>query len=226
LNYKSVIVLAIGIIAGSAFPAEAQIYAWTDEHGVLTLSDRPKDSGPRAQTVPVGSALVPPKARPFDTLIREHAGQNRIRPELIRAVIQVESAFNPLAVSPKGAMGLMQLMPGTARELGVSDPFNPGENIRGGTAYLRRLLDRYDGDETLALAAYNAGPGAVDRYGQQVPPFKETRSYVDKISGLQGRTRYAPGARIYKVTTIVDGKAVVTYTNTEPAGGTYEEVRR
>ena len=118
-----------------------------------------------------------------------------IRPDLVRAVIQVESAFNPRAVSPKGAMGLMQLMPATAKQFGVIDPFNPAENIRAGVSYLRQLLDRYDHDEQLALAAYNAGPGAVDKYGSKVPPYKETQNYVLKITGIQGNVRHGRPAR-------------------------------
>ena len=122
----------------------------------------------------------------FDPLIRQHASRQGVRADLVRAVIQVESAFNPRAVSPKGAMGLMQLMPATAKEFGVADPFNPAENIRAGVSYLRRLLDRYNDNEQLALAAYNAGPGAVDKYGIKVPPYKETQNYVHKITGIRG----------------------------------------
>ena len=162
----------------------------------------------------------------YEPLIRQHASHHRIRPELVRAVIQVESAFNPRAVSPKGAMGLMQLMPATAKQFGVIDPFNPAENIRAGVSYLRELLDRYDHDEQLALAAYNAGPRAVDKYGSKVPPYKETQNYVLKITNIQGTVRGAPGARIYRVTEIVDGRPVVKYTNTKPESGDFVEVRR
>jgi soluble lytic murein transglycosylase-like protein len=180
----------------------------------------------RAITVPVGSPLIARSNPRFEPLIRQHAGQRGVRPELVRAVIQVESAFNPRAVSPKGAMGLMQLMPATAKQFGVIDPFNPAENIRAGVSYLRQLLDRYDHDEQLALAAYNAGPGAVDRYGSKVPPYKETQNYVLKITGIRGNARSAPGARIFRVTEIIDGRPVIKYTNTKPATGNFVEVRR
>ncbi|RPI50446.1 MAG: DUF4124 domain-containing protein [Acidobacteria bacterium] len=212
-------------LAGAS-PADAQIYSWRDANGVLTLSDRPQNSGARVIAVPVGSPQVGRSNSSFDPLIQQHASRQGVRADLVRAVIQVESAFNPRAVSPKGAMGLMQLMPATAKELGVVDPFNPAENIRAGVTYLRRLLDRYDDNEQLALAAYNAGPGAVDKYGSTVPPYKETQNYVHKITGIRGNQRNGPGVRIYRITEIVEGRPVVKYTNTKPASGDYEEVRR
>lgn len=118
----------------------------------------------------------------LDALIRRLSERYELAPELVRAVIRQESAFDPFAVSVKGAQGLMQLMPGTARRFGVQDVFDPAENVLGGVKYLRHLLDRYDGDTRLALAAYNAGEGAVDRY-QGIPPYAETRDYVQRIAG-------------------------------------------
>lgn len=117
---------------------------------------------------------------PYDYIILEVADRYEIDPALIRAVIMVESSNNPNAVSRSGAKGLMQLMPGTARELGVEDVFDPEHNIEGGTKYLRRMIVRFDGDITLALAAYNAGSRHVLNYGG-VPPFRETRQYVKKV---------------------------------------------
>lgn len=115
----------------------------------------------------------------YTRLIQKAARAARVNPALVSAVVQVESDFNPKVISKKGAMGLMQLMPETARELGVKNPMNPWENLRGGARYLRKMLDRF-GDTHLALAAYNAGPGAVERY-RGVPPFPETRNYVRKV---------------------------------------------
>jgi soluble lytic murein transglycosylase len=120
-----------------------------------------------------------PRRWEYDGLIGLTARQHRVQPALVKAVIAAESNFDPYAVSRKGAQGLMQLMPRTAARLGVEDPFHPTENVRGGTLYLRAMLDRY-GDLTRALAAYNAGPNAVDRWGG-VPPFRETRDYVRRV---------------------------------------------
>jgi hypothetical protein len=116
----------------------------------------------------------------LDRTVQRIARQNQLSPQLIHSVIQVESNYDPYAVSPKGALGLMQLIPSTARRFGVSDVFDPADNIQGGARYLKYLLELYKGDKALALAAYNAGEGAVARYGG-VPPFPETRNYVSQV---------------------------------------------
>ena len=141
-------------------------------------------------TPPGANALLPVSMSGISELIDYYARDRGLSPRLVQAVIQVESAYDPRARSHKGAMGLMQLMPDTARLLRVSDPYDPGQNIRGGTLYLRRQLDRFSGDLTLALAAYNAGPAAVTEYGG-VPPYAETRSYVRKVLSLY--RGHAPG---------------------------------
>lgn len=214
--------------------ADAQIYAWRDANGTLVLSDRSIDSPTAVYKVSGTPSYV--TTRPaedvaddnvYEPLILEHAARQSLRPELVRAVIQVESGFNPRALSPKGAMGLMQLMPATARSLGVNNPWDPAQNIRGGTDYLRRLLDEYDGNEELALAAYNAGSGAVAKYGRRIPPYRETRDYVRKVGAAAGES---PAARkkliIYKTIEILDGRAVPRYSSEKPSSGSFQIVSR
>ena len=137
---------------------------------------------------PVGSVPSPRISEEFEIVIDRTARGQNLDPRLVRAVIQVESAFDPDAVSRKGAQGLMQLMPGTAKELGVRNAFDPAENVRGGSRYLRQMMDLFGGDIELALASYNAGPSAVARYGG-VPPFEETTRYVGKVLDLYRRER-------------------------------------
>lgn len=213
--------LALSVV-GLSRPAQAQIYSWKDTSGILVLSNRPQGGG--TITARAAAPLLMSLGSRYEPLINEHSILQGIRPDLVRAVIQVESAFNPRAISPKGAMGLMQLMPATAARFGVIDPFNPAENIRAGSSYLKQLLDRYGHNEELALAAYNAGPLAVDQHGSQIPPYKETQDYVRRINAIRGTTRGAPGAGIYKSVETVDGRTVVRYSNTKPATGNYEEV--
>ncbi len=221
------LVTAILLTLTATAPVEAQIYSWRDARGNLVLSDRRLDPAARSFDVPGSTVRTTKPKSPYpeiyDVHIERQAAAEGVRPELVRAVIQVESAFNPHARSSKGAKGLMQLMPATASELGVLNAFDPAENIRGGVAYLRRLLDRYDGNEELALAAYNAGPLSVDRHGQQVPPYAETRAYVTKVRRATA-PRPRSGHVVYKIVEMVDGRPIPRYSNARPATGDYEVV--
>jgi hypothetical protein len=135
-----------------------------------------------AGTTSVRPLRAQPAKGPLANLVRRLAPEYQLDPDLVLALIEVESNFNPQARSPKDAQGLMQLIPATALRFGVKDVWDPEDNLRGGMAYLRWLMKRFDGDVTLTLAAYNAGEGAVDRHGG-VPPYSETRAYVSRISG-------------------------------------------
>ncbi len=183
--------------------ARADIYSFTDERGVVHFTNIPgldrryklirREAG---STVPrSGQAWMPSEAdiRRFSGIIDVAARSHGVEPALVHAVITAESAFNPLARSRKGASGLMQLMPDTARRYGVSNIFDPAENIHGGVRYLRDLLAMFNGDMRLALAGYNAGENAVIRAGNKVPPYAETQHYVPKVIDLYHRFRTRPG---------------------------------
>jgi soluble lytic murein transglycosylase-like protein len=231
---KSLGYLGFGVMClGLAAPASAQIYSWRDANGNLVVSNRrqgaaaadlPSYPVAKAEKVRATNYVAAERARAFDDIIGEHSKAHGVRADLVKAVMQVESAFNPFARSPKGALGLMQLMPSIIQQYRVRDPFDPRENVRGGVAYLRHLLDRYENNETLALAAYNAGPGAVDKYGQSVPPYRETRNYVAQINQMSARPIAMRDKTIYKVTETVDGREIVRYTDKKPATGSAQVV--
>jgi soluble lytic murein transglycosylase-like protein len=235
--FRSLLFASVSVVAVlcTASPADAQIYSWRDADGKLVLSDRPRpqDRVKQATYEVHGATTVrattPPlristsRSAPYEDAISEYSRRIGVAADLVRAVIQVESAFNPRAVSEKGAMGLMQLMPATAKDLGVTDPFNPDQNIRGGVTYLKQLLDRYGQKVELALAAYNAGMGNVEKYGGTVPPFKETRNYVSKITNA-APAPYQKINGMYKWVELKDGKPVTKYSNMPPPQGSFTVV--
>jgi soluble lytic murein transglycosylase-like protein len=174
-----------------ATASRADVYGYTDGHGVAHFSNVPADAHYRLLIASPAEARADrrvdkwlQKSATYDSLIEAAALANTLNPSLIRAMIVVESGFNPRAVSKRGAIGLMQLRPETARRYGVSNIYDPGQNIRAGIRYLSDLMTLYGSDTELALAAYNAGEAAVARYGGHIPPYKETREYVPSVLKL------------------------------------------
>lgn len=170
---------AILFVLALSSASRADIYKFVDKDGVAHFTNVPVDSRFEALGWEeeferyIGS---------YEAVIRKMAARYGVESALIKAVIKAESNFDPSAVSRKGAIGLMQLMPGTAADFNVSNPYNPHENIEGGTRYLRYLTKIFDNDTRLIVAAYNAGENAVIRYGRNIPPYKETRDYVKRVT--------------------------------------------
>jgi len=185
----------LAILGLAASAAHADIYAYTDATGTAHFSNIPDD--PRYELIVRSPVPVEPEVTPgpqesaggflrrsneYDASISAAAADAGLPPALVRAVIVVESGFNPRAISRRGAIGLMQLLPATARRYGAFNAFDPDQNIRAGTKYLAELVTRFGSDRLeLVLAAYNAGEGAVERYGRRIPPFRETRAYVPNV---------------------------------------------
>jgi len=173
---RSLLLSAIALAAPNSLkPASFNARSLPDVSGPASLAPR--------VSVSIDSAQVIPPAHAYDGFIREAARKYRLDPALIRSVMRMESSFNPIAVSRSGAVGLMQLMPNVAEALGVDDPWDPLQNIMAGAQLLRELLDSHHGNLALTLASYNAGPAAVASHGGTVPPFRETRNYVKRITG-------------------------------------------
>jgi soluble lytic murein transglycosylase-like protein len=201
---RPVLILCLLLAATVLAPggARADIYKYVDAKGNTYFTDAPLrgskyklewkresrslvDEGrkrlAKANPASAPSRTVTRRRSDVEHLVQQTARRYGLLPELLHAVIRTESAYNHRAVSHAGAEGLMQLMPGTARRYGVRDSFDPEENVRGGAAYLRDLLDMFDQDLRLALAGYNAGEGAVMKYGRRIPPYRETQDYVQKV---------------------------------------------
>jgi soluble lytic murein transglycosylase-like protein len=236
-----VAVLAAGGCFLFASPLRAQITSAVDGHGkrVFVNADSPKPH--HGSTISFASTASPAASRfaasdlseaqagnsanetlggtdgKLDRIVRDAAARHNMDPALVKAVISTESGWNPQAVSRKGAVGLMQLVPGTAQRFGVSNSFDPAQNVEGGTTYLKSLLDRYNGDLNKSLAAYNAGEGAVDRSGG-VPAYRETQRYVQKVQDAYFRPGSGRNSSLWTPPRIpvrkdVDSNGRVVFTN-------------
>lgn len=201
--------------------ASADIYKYVDDNGVECYSDIPVDEtankiyNDKTKTSGATTRVEYEDLTDYHSIILAKADTYDIDPSLIKAVIETESNWDCMAISTKGAMGLMQLMPGTASDMNVRNPFNPEENIEGGTRYLKYLLERFKGDLTLALAAYNAGPNAVEKY-DYVPPYSETRQYVSKVLSLYNGTSpdtSGKGSNRDKIYNVIMEDGSVLFTN-------------
>lgn len=195
--------LSVGLIA--AAPVRADIFAYTDDSGVTHFSNVPDNQRYRLyMRTPKPAAAVPlvqdnrkavfdvANQRRYSPYVAEAARANQVDAALVHAVISAESGYNPNALSSKGAAGLMQLMPDTARRYGVTNPYDPAQNIDGGVRYLRYLMQLFNNDLRLAVAAYNAGEKTVIKYGYRIPPYRETALYVPKVLGFYQKYRMAP----------------------------------
>lgn len=222
-----VLLLAIAGVVGPETGAE-ELYYRRDANGALVLTNVPDHLDLRRYPTQ-GAARGFHSGAAFREIITRAALKNGVNPDLVYAVAAVESAFNPRAISSKGALGLMQLMPDTATRFGVADAFDPVENVMGGTRYLRYLLDLFRGDLRLALAAYNAGENAVLAVGG-IPPYRETRHYVAKVLRLFGGSRKpyvdsqprrsVAGVGVQSpIRTWTDADGVVHMTDDPPSGG-------
>lgn len=183
-------VLLVTLLAAAGAEAAARIYTYVDADGVKHFTDIPDNNRYRLLVLSPNeltesgdhyNATVLARATQYDAIIEKAAVATSVEPNLLRAVIVVESGFNSRAVSKRGAVGLMQLMPATASRFGVTNPYDPMENVHAGARYLKFLMNRFGQNMRLALAAYNAGEEAVDRNGGQIPPYTETMAYVPKV---------------------------------------------
>src|ERR1700678_3326266 len=186
---KSTFLIAT-LLAASAAAAHSQIYSYVDADGLRHYTDVPDNNryrllilSPQERTASGDryDAMLLARAGQYDSIIEKAATSASVEPNLLRAVIVVESGFNSRAVSKRGAVGLMQLMPATATRFGVSNPYDPLQTVHAGARYLKFLIDSFGQDVRLALAAYNAGEDAVERNGGQIPPFAETQAYVPRV---------------------------------------------